>query len=159
GQRPGPRLLLVETCGRHQSPAIMNEPLTVPALARSVWRDFLRARRALFVYEVLFKLLEAWLFAPAVAVVLAIILSRAGRVAVTNQYILGFLLSPSGLLYAALFGTAAVALLLLEQAGVMGLVALSGSAERPPIRQLLRAALPRFFRVPQLSAIMVVLLA
>src|SRR5262249_45476036 len=62
-------------------------------------------------------------------------------------------------LYAALFGTGAVALLLLEQAGVMVLVALSGCAERRPIRQLLRAALPRLFRVTQLGAIMVVLLA
>jgi hypothetical protein len=77
----------------------MNEPLTVPALARSVWHDFLRARRPLFLYEVLFKLVEAWLLVPAVAVLLAAVLSRAGHVAVSNQDILDFLLTPLGLLY------------------------------------------------------------
>jgi hypothetical protein len=30
-----------------------------------VWHDFLRARRALLIYECLFKLAEAWLLAPA----------------------------------------------------------------------------------------------
>ena len=50
----------------------MNEPLSVSALARSVWHDFRHARRALFIYEILFKLVEAWLFVPAVALVLAV---------------------------------------------------------------------------------------
>jgi hypothetical protein len=55
----------------------MNHPLTVSALARSVWHDFLVARRELFIFEILFKLLEAWLLVPALAMVLAIIMSRA----------------------------------------------------------------------------------
>jgi hypothetical protein len=80
----------------------VDQPLTVSALARSVWHDFLVARRGLFIYEVLFNLLEAWLLVPAVALVLAVILSRADHVAVSNQDILSFLLTPFGLLYAAL---------------------------------------------------------
>jgi hypothetical protein len=68
----------------------VDQPLTVSALARSVWHDFLVARRGLFIYEVLFNLLEAWLLVPAVALVLAIILSRADHVAVSNQDILSF---------------------------------------------------------------------
>ncbi|HEY7427998.1 MAG TPA: glycerophosphodiester phosphodiesterase [Gemmataceae bacterium] len=124
-----------------------------------VWHDFRRAWGALVVYEVLFKLLEAWLFVPAAAVVLSAALSRAGHVAVSNQDVLGFLLSPFGLLYAILFGTVAVALLLLEQAGIMVLAAQTGFAERPPLRRTLRAALWKTWRVAQLGAVKLALLA
>ena len=72
----------------------MSEHVTVFALARTVWHDFWRARRLLFLYEFGFKLFEAWLLVPAVAVVLAFILSRAGHVAVSNQDILDFLSTP-----------------------------------------------------------------
>src|SRR5580704_16570064 len=96
----------------------MYERLTVAALARSGWHDFWRTRHALFVYEVLFKLAEAWLLGPAVALVLAAILSRAGHIAVSNQDVLDFMLTPLGLLYADLFSTVTIALLLFEQAGI-----------------------------------------
>ena len=59
--------------------------------------------------------------------VLSAVLSRAGHVAVSNRDILDFLLTPAGLLYAGLFGSVAVAFLLLEQAGIMVLVAFAGS--------------------------------
>jgi glycerophosphoryl diester phosphodiesterase len=137
----------------------MNEPLSVSGLARSVWHDFLRAWRALVIYEILFKILQAWLFVPAVALTLAIILSRAGYVAVSNMDIVDFLLTPLGLLYAALFGTAAVALLLLELAGIMVLAGLAKRTERPPFQEFLRAVLARVLRVAQLAAIVLVLLA
>ncbi len=137
----------------------MSEPLTVAALARSVWHDFRHGRRALVIYEILFKLAEAWLLVPAVAVALAAVLSRAGHVAVSNRDILDFLLTPAGVFYAALFGTLALAMLLLEQAGVMVLVALIGAAERPPLRQMLRAAFPKSLRIVRLGALMAALLA
>jgi glycerophosphoryl diester phosphodiesterase len=113
----------------------------------------------LVVYEGLFKLCEAWLFVPAVAVVLSGVLSQAGHLAVSNRGILDFLLSPSGLLYAVLFSTAAVALLLLQQAGIMVLVELTGSVERPPVKQMLLAVFLKTLRVAQLGAVKVALLA
>jgi glycerophosphoryl diester phosphodiesterase len=137
----------------------MNEQLPVSALARSTWHDFWHARHALFIYEVLFKLVEAWLLVPAVAVVLAVILSRAGHVAVSNQDVLAFLLTPLGLLYAALFSTAAVALLLFEQAGIMVLAARTGASEHPPFKQTLRAAFGKSLRIVQLGAVQAGLLA
>ena len=91
----------------------MAGPLTVGALARPVWHDFRRSWAALVVYEALFKLLETWLFLPALAVALSAALLGAGHVAVSNRDVLAFLLSPLGLLYAALLSTVAVALLLL----------------------------------------------
>jgi glycerophosphoryl diester phosphodiesterase len=137
----------------------MNERLATSALARSAWHDFLRARSALFVFDVLFKLVEAWLLVPAAAVALAVVLSRAGHVAVSNRDILDFLLTPLGLLYAALFGTAAVALLLFEQAGIMALADLAGSAEPPPLRRALPAAFWKCLRVVRLGAVQAALLA
>jgi glycerophosphoryl diester phosphodiesterase len=137
----------------------MNAPVTVSALAGAVWRDFLRARRALFIYEILFELLKAWLFVPAVAVLLAAILSRAGHIAVSNQDILGFLLTPLGLLYAALFSIVGVALLLFEQAGIMALAALTGGAERPLFKQALGAVFRKLLRIVRLGAVQAALLA
>jgi glycerophosphoryl diester phosphodiesterase len=124
-----------------------------------VWRDFRRAWGALVVYEFVFKLLEAWLFVPAVAVVLSVILSRAGHIAVSNRDVLDFMLSPFGLLYSAFFLTVAVALLLLEQAGIMALVSLTDSVERPPVRQMLHVSFLKTLRVTQLGAVKVALLA
>src|SRR5262249_52676517 len=137
----------------------MNKPFTVAALARAVWRDFWRARRALCIYDILFKLVEAWLLVPTGAVVLAAILSRAGHVAVNNQDILDFLLTPLGLLYATLFATVSVALLLLEQAGIMILATRSGSVERLPLQQTLRAAFRKSLRIAQLGAVQAAMLA
>jgi glycerophosphoryl diester phosphodiesterase len=130
----------------------MNGPYTISALARSGWHDFWRARRALFIYDILFKLVEAWLLGPAFAVILAAILSQAGHIAVSNQDILDFLLTPLGLLYAALFSTVAVAVLLFEQAGVMVLAARTGSPERPPVKAILRSGFRKSLRIVQLGA-------
>jgi glycerophosphoryl diester phosphodiesterase len=137
----------------------MKELLTVPALARSVRRDFRCAGRTVVLFDFLFKLAEIWLLAPAVALALSAALSRAGHVAVSNRDVLDFLLSPPGLLYAALFGTLAVALPLLEQAGIMAVAALSTSGERPLVRATLRAAFWKALRVAQLGAVKLALLA
>jgi glycerophosphoryl diester phosphodiesterase len=137
----------------------MNENLSVTALGKSVWRDFLRARRALYIYELSFKLIEAWLLVPAVAVVLAAILAGSGHVAVSNQDILAFLLTPLGLVYAAIFGFVAVALLLFEQAGVMVLATLCGPCERRPFKRMLRAFFGKLLRIVQLGVLQTALLA
>jgi glycerophosphoryl diester phosphodiesterase len=133
----------------------MNELPTVSALARSVWHDFRCTWRSLIIFDVLFKLLEAWVFVPGVAVVLAAILNRAGHIAVSNRDVLDFLLSPSGLLYAALFATVTAALILLEQAGIMVLAAMPGRVERPAAKLNLRAAFAKTWRVAQLGAVLV----
>jgi glycerophosphoryl diester phosphodiesterase len=137
----------------------MSNRIAISALARSAWRDFLRARSALFVFDIVFKLVEAWLLVPAAAVALAIVLSRAGHVAVSNRDILEFLLTPLGLLYAALFGTVAVAFLLFEQAGIMALADLADAAKRPPLMRASRAVFWKCLRVFRLGAVQAVLLA
>ncbi len=137
----------------------MSEPRTVAPLARCVWRDFVRARHALFVFEFLFKIAQVWLFVPAVALILAAALAAAGRLAVSNGDILDFLLTPAGLCYAAVFGVLALASLLFEQASAMVLAALTGTSERPSARAMLRTAVRKSLRVVQLGAVMAAWLA
>jgi glycerophosphoryl diester phosphodiesterase len=137
----------------------VNEPVPVFTVLRCAWHDFVVARRELFVYEVLFKLVEAWLLVPVLALVLAVVLSRAGYVAVTNRDILAFLLTPFGLVYAVLSGTITVAVVLLELAGIMVVVEPGGRARRPAVKQVLRALGSKVWRVIQLSALVLVLLA
>jgi glycerophosphoryl diester phosphodiesterase len=138
---------------------VVKESLSVAAVARAAWHDFFRARRPLILFDVLFKLGEAWLWVPAVAVLLAAVLSKAGHVALSNRDVFDFLLSPIGLLYAALFGTVAVAVLLAEQAGLMALASLADSPGRPALQQVLRAACGKALRIAQLGAVQVALLA
>src|SRR5262249_41631298 len=126
---------------REDTEIFMNGSFVVAGLPRSLWGDFYRSRYALFVFEVVFKLAEAWLLVPALAVVLAAALAGAGRIAVSNLDILSFLFTPAGLLYAALFVTFTVALVLLEQAGIMALVSLERLVRRPPVRQILGVVL------------------
>jgi glycerophosphoryl diester phosphodiesterase len=137
----------------------LSNALTGSELAKCVWRDFLRARRALYIYELSFKLIEAWLLVPAVAVVLAAILAGSGHVAVSNEDILAFLLTPLGLLYGAIFGFVAAALLLFEQAGVMVLADLCSPCEPPPFKRMLRAFFGKLLRIFQLGALQAALLA
>jgi glycerophosphoryl diester phosphodiesterase len=137
----------------------MNELPMLPTLARSVWHDFLRARRELVVYEILFKLAESWVLAPGVALLLLAVQSQAGHVALSNQDIVDFLLTPLGILYAALFTTFAAALLLVEQAGVMALMALRTSSARPAILPMLRRACAKSVSIVQLGAMQAGLLA
>jgi glycerophosphoryl diester phosphodiesterase len=136
----------------------MKEPLTISALAKSAWLDFLRTRNGLYIFEALFKLVEAWLLIPAIAVVLTAILSWAGHIAISNEDIVAFLLTPLGLLYAALLSTVTAALLILELAGIMLLVTLSSSIERPPLRQTLRIGIGRSLRLVGLGAVQVTIL-
>jgi glycerophosphoryl diester phosphodiesterase len=137
----------------------MNEPRTVSPLASSVWRDFVRARHALFVFEFLFKLAQVWLLVPAVAWILTAALAVSGHRAVSNRDVLDFLRTPAGLAYAVVLGVLAVASLLFEQASVMVLTALTGPGESPPVKAMLRTAVRKSLRVVQLGALMAAQLA
>jgi glycerophosphoryl diester phosphodiesterase len=136
----------------------MTVPPTVLGLVRSAWRDYRRAWPALFVFELLFKLLQTWLLAPAVAVALAMIMAQSGRVAVTNWDILDFARTPAGLLYAAVLGTAVVVALLFEQAGIMALAAAAVPGGRPS-RRILLAAARKTLRIARLGVLKAALLA
>lgn len=101
------------------------DPIALASLARDVGQDFVRVWRQLLAFDILFQLLRAWLVAPVMALILAFILLRAGHVAVSNQDIIGFLLTPWGVLYAAVLAVLATFLHLLEHAGLLAVAALA----------------------------------
>lgn len=133
--------------------------LTGAPLVKLAWRDFRQAWRGLVFFEIVFKLVEAWLLVPTIAMVLAGILARTGRNALSNLDIVDFFLTPFGVLYGAVFGIVAVALLLIEQAGIMVIVTETGSTDRPSLKQALVAGFGKAWRVVQLGALKATLLA
>jgi glycerophosphoryl diester phosphodiesterase len=134
------------------------DPFSISGLASSAWQDFRKTCHALIVFDLLVKFLEAWLLIPGIALVLSAALSRAGHVAVSNLDVLGFLLSPTGLLYAAFFGVVTVALVLLEQSGIMVISALMNSPASPVRKPNFFFLLTKLLQVVQLSAWILALL-
>lgn len=137
----------------------MNDPFSFSVLARSVWHDFIRLRRPLFIFDFLYKLVAAWLLVPATALLLAFVLASAGHIAVNNRDILDFLLTPFGFIYAAILATVSVALLLFEQSGIMLVAAPPGPVKRPSAGRILLLLGSQMLRVVQLSAIKLALLS
>jgi glycerophosphoryl diester phosphodiesterase len=132
----------------------MGEPtpsLPLRGLARAAWRDFRAALTPLVLFEAAFKLLGGLLLLPAIAWVLGRLLAFAGRTAVTNDDILRFLLSPAGVLYAALLGLTLLAGWLLEHAGVMAVVVWSHCGGRAGLGFTLKAGASACVRVARLG--------
>lgn len=142
-----------------QEHLVMKLSLPLSTLLPSLITDFRRAWKALLLFEVLFKFLEAWLFVPVITLLLSLVLSRAGHLAVSNRDILEFLFSPLGWLYASLAGTLALAVLLLEQAGIL-LLAHAASPSAPPLHTpSLWTSIFRLSRLAELGALKLFLLA
>ena len=129
----------------------MNQSLKIVDLAMSVWKDFRSSQRILILCNVYYKFAEAWLIVPMIAMGLAAVLTLAGHTAVSNWDVFAFLLSPMGILYAAVISTATVVLLLFELASIMGLASLADTDA--PLRMLgcLAAAFPRSGRIAVLG--------
>jgi glycerophosphoryl diester phosphodiesterase len=88
-------------------------------VARGVFGDFIRSLPQLVGYEALFKILAVALLTPLSAWLLSALISSSGRVAVSNEDILAFILSPIGVLTVIAMGTVSVAIILAEQAGLL----------------------------------------
>ena len=126
-------------------------PAVGRAVARTIWYDFRRSRRTLFVYEIIFKLAEAWLVVPAIAWIMAVILYQAGHIAISNKDIVAFLLTPLGQGYAAIVATVGLSILFLEQAGIMLLVARTEGGISPTLKLMLRKV-PGIFKLGAITA-------
>jgi glycerophosphoryl diester phosphodiesterase len=138
----------------------MNETpprLPLSDLLRAVGGDFRRCFAVLVAFEVLFKLLTVLVVVPGMAVVLFHLVRETGRTAVTNNDILGFLLSPRGVLYGFLLGLKLLGLVLLEHAGVMALVAQKQTGRWAGLRQGFVLLASRAARVLRLTALVLVL--
>lgn len=128
-------------------------------VAHAVWCDFQHAWRGLLVFEAIFKIVEAWVLIPAMALVLRAVLAQGDRFVVSNQEILDFVSTPQGILYATLFGTLAIAARLIEQAGVMLVAAQATDSQRPSLSTWLRVLLLSLLNIAKLGAAKLVGLA
>ena len=133
----------------------MNQSFTIVDLALSVWNDFRSSQRILILYNFFYKVAEAWLIVPVIAMSLAAVLTLAGQTAVSNWDAFAFVLSPPGILYVVFVSTVTVVLLLSELAGVMSLANLADTVSRPAMSTHLVAAFPRPWRVAVLGTIII----
>jgi glycerophosphoryl diester phosphodiesterase len=133
--------------------------MTTLDLVRAVRNDLRRSFAAVAAFEVLFKLLSVLVLAPGLAVVLFHLVRGAGRTAVTNTDILGFLLSPAGVLYGFLLGLKLLGLSLLEHAGVLALAALKQTGRWQGFRHAMLALANRSARVLRLAALLLAIAA
>src|SRR5689334_20692524 len=129
-------------------------PLSFSALFRQVASDFARCWKPLVGYEIAFKVVSAFVAVPASVWLLSLLMTSAGRTAVSNTDILNFLQSPLGILYALLMMVTTLAGLVLEQAGMMAVVALRKSTlQKITIRQGLMIVLTGLERVLRLGGL------
>ncbi len=134
-------------------------PLSLRELAQALRSDLRRGFGVLAAYEVLFKLLSVLVLVPAVAGTLFHLVRLHGRTALTNADILGFLLSPLGVLYAYVLGLKVLGLAMLEYAGAMALAAMKETGGWRGVRHAAAALAMRATRVLLLAGKILLLLA
>ncbi|HQR09071.1 MAG TPA: glycerophosphodiester phosphodiesterase family protein [Gemmatales bacterium] len=136
----------------------MTQPFKPLALMKPVWNDFCLSRRPLILFTFALKFAELLLILPLVTLGLSLILSLAGHIAVSNQEIISFFLSPLGLLYAGIVSVVSASLLMIEQAGYISFVALADSVKKPTLKQYLSAAVTKPTRVIELAVVKLLLM-
>ncbi len=130
-------------------------PMTLAELVRGVRADFRRCFASLVGFEALFKLAVAFLVVPGLAALLFALVRWSGRTALTNEDILGFVLSPLGVLYGFLLALKWLGISLLEHAGVTAVIALKRSGHWHGFRHALVALASRILLVLRLTALII----
>src|SRR5262245_4105694 len=134
-------------------------PLPFGELLRALRSDLRRGFTVLVAYEALFKLLSALVLLPALVTVLFHLVRLHGRTALTNTDILGFLLSPLGVVYAYVLGLKVLGLSMLEHAGAMALAAMKETGGWRGVRHAAVALGMRATRILLLAGMVLFLLA
>lgn len=142
-------------------PQTLKDALSLAPFVKSLIGDFCRAGRNLLVFDVVFQILRAWLMTPLIALLLAFILLQTNYAAISNQDLIGFLLTPLGGLYVALLSAATATLFLLEQAGMLAVITVvfsNRSTRHLTGMQSFRMVLKSIWRISQLGMMKIVLL-
>ncbi len=92
---------------------------TARRIAVGVWLDARHCLPQLLGYELLFKIVAVTALAPLFAWLVAALVRTSGGVAVSNEQILSFLVSPAGVLTVLIAATVGIAILFAEQAGLL----------------------------------------
>lgn len=103
-------------------------------LYRLAWRDFKRNAPALIAFSLLFRLLFAVSFAPASAWVVGTLIATTGDLALGNEDLIRYVLSPFGVLTVLVGAAFSLAAVFSEQAGVLNIA--EASIERKQVTSL-----------------------
>jgi glycerophosphoryl diester phosphodiesterase len=93
--------------------------LNTRRILRDAGGDMRRAAPQLIGYEILFRIFSAAVLGPVSAWLLAAFIAASGEMAVSNERIVSFLLSPAGIIGGLVWVVAALAGLFAEQAGLI----------------------------------------
>ncbi|WP_397570698.1 glycerophosphodiester phosphodiesterase family protein [Schlesneria sp. T3-172] len=132
----------------------MNPSLDPVTVLKGLIQDFRQLWRELLIFDVLFQLVRAWLIVPLIAMALSFLLFKAGRVAVSNQDIFNFLLSPLGAAYAVTLSATTAVLILLEQAGMLVVIGMRHRPQSAPLEgghDRLTPLMSSFWRISRLG--------
>jgi len=107
-------------------------------------------------YDLFFKVLAAAILVPLATRLMTMFIRSTGSVAVSNEAIVGFLTSPSGITAIVVIGAVSLAILFIEQAGMILIADAAQRGERADPGRTLRAVGRRFPRLLILGALKLV---
>ena len=128
--------------------ALSTSPLHLIGLAFGTVR---RSLRPMLWYELFFKLLAAAILTPLVTRALSVFIRSTGSVAISNEAIAGFLVSPRGVTALIVVGTVSFGIIFMELAGLMVIAAATLRGETGEPVAALRHVGRRFPRLLQLG--------
>jgi glycerophosphoryl diester phosphodiesterase len=117
----------------------------------SAWRNLSRQAKAIIGYEIWFTLINLLILAPLSSWFINRLLVTSGKLAVANEDIIAFLLSPLGILFGLLSVAFFLALAYLERVGLIIIFAAAFQNKALLIRQLLWIELKRFWSIIRLG--------
>jgi glycerophosphoryl diester phosphodiesterase len=120
------------------------------------WPLFRRIARPVLIYEAGWKLAVLFLLGPLTTAILNAAIALGRGSAVTNNEIVGFVLSPTGVVTLSGFGILTLAVLFFEQAGLVVLALTAIRGERASLRRVIGIAtrdLPRLARIAAMEVV------
>ena len=117
----------------------------------SARHDFGLAWKELFLTDIVYKVIAFVVLVPLVGLLLRIALAASGTQVLADQDILYFLLSPIGWGTLVVVGGAWIAIVALEQAALMTIVAAASQDRRTSVRQALLQTIPLTWPVLQVT--------
>lgn len=120
-------------------------------ILRSAKHDFQLVWRELFLTDLLYKVIGFVVLTPLVGLMLRIALAASGTSVLADQDILLFLLGPIGWATLIVVGGAWIAIVALEQAALMTIVAGATQERRVPVRKALLQTIPLAWPVLQVT--------
>jgi glycerophosphoryl diester phosphodiesterase len=135
---------------------MMTPSPSVPVIFGQALRDFRRSAGAMIGYEVLIRLVSFAVIAPVICWILRTLVARSGRYAVGNTELLGFFLSPAGVITV---GASAVLSLFWACLQLSGVILIADGESRGHPRSAIAAFWGVLRRMPQLLHLGILLVA